>query len=164
MPRGEWQKPSYDGLNQQATELWREWLKLYEEQFQDFAYNVRVGRGLDPGPRVSDTMREMWRMVTTKRIDVVGTRLDQTWVIEIEPRPGLRTYGQIHAYLQLLPKYQPCQLTLIGAVISNTMGYDMSQLFRAQGIHYFVFPASGPPRLPPEFPPTFAPAASSPTS
>src|ERR1700758_799986 len=116
MPAGEHLKTRFDGLNDQAAELWVRWLKLYEDQFASFNYNVRVGRGLDPGPSATPAMREQWRAVTTKRIDVVGERAGQTWVIEIEPRPGLRTLGQIQGYLHLLPQYYPAQPVLIGAL------------------------------------------------
>jgi hypothetical protein len=156
VPQGEWAKPGYEGLNTEAAALWRKWLKLYEGQFDSFTYNVRVGRGLDPGPSVSEEIRRMWYMVTSKRIDVVSEKLGQTWIIEVEPRPGMRTYGQIHGYLQLLPKYRAVAPVLIGAVICERMGYDMAELFKAQSIPYFVFPPTGEPKLPPLFPPTFA--------
>ena len=162
MPTGEDQKARYEGLNDQAAALWRQWLKLYQEQFAGFTYNVRVGRGLDPGPNASEEIRKMWHAVTTKRIDVVAHRLDQTWVIEIEPRPGLRTLGQVVGYVHLLPQYHPTRQVIVPALIAGSMGFDMSQVFRAHNISYFVFPSSGPPRLPPLFPPTYAPSLASP--
>lgn len=151
---GEKLRPWYDGLNQQSADLWRKFLELYEDRFDSFAYNVRVGRGIDPGPSVTEEMRRMWYAVTTKRIDVVAERENQTWVIEIEDRPGARTFGQVALYMYLLPQYQPVREILIGAVISARMGYDMGSAFRSQKVWYFVFPPGGKPSLPPQFMPS----------
>lgn len=151
---GEDKKRSYPGLNDLSADLWRKFLELYQDRFESFEYNVRVGRGIDPGPSVTPEMREMWRAVTTKRIDVVAVRENQTWVIEVEDRPGARTFGQVALYLYLLPQYHPVREILIGAVISQRMGFDMSRAFRSQQVLYFVFPPSGPPSLPPQFLPS----------
>ena len=159
MPVGESRLLRYEGLNDQAAALWRQWLALYEDQFASFAYNVRVGQGLNPGPSATDQMREYWRLVTTKRIDVVAQRAGQTWVIEIEPRPGLRTFGQVQGYMHLLPKFQPVAEQLIGAVVCATMGHDMASIFKTHNIPYFVFRAGRPPTLPPTFPPSLPTAA-----
>lgn len=164
MLTGEAARPSYEGLNAEAAGLWRKFLGLYQDQFQSFTYNVRVGRGLDPGPSVSEEIRRMWYAVTSKRIDVVAERLNQTWVLEVEPRPGLRTYGQIHAYLQMLPQYRPTAPQLIGGVICERLGYDMGGLFLRQNIAYFVFPPVGKPRLPSWFMPSSDALAATSTS
>src|SRR5947209_17340792 len=104
MPMRELDMPSYPGLNAQAAALWRKWLELYEPMFYSFTYNTRVGQGLDPGPSATPELREIWRQVTTKRIDVVAYRPGETWIIEVEPRPGMRTLGQLVGYVHLAPK------------------------------------------------------------
>lgn len=156
---GESKRRYYEGLNEPSTELWRKWLELYEDRFDSFEYNVRVGRGLDPGPNASEEMKRMWYMVTTKRVDVVAERENQTWVIEIEERPGLRTLGQVQGYLYLLPQYRAVREVLIGAVISGRMGFDMAGAFRGHQILYFIFPSVGYPKLPPTFLPATQTAA-----
>lgn len=153
MPLRQIDYPSYPGLNTQAAILWRRWLALYEPAFEDFEYNVRVGQGLDPGPGATDALREMWRQVTTKRVDVVAHRLNESWIIEVEPRPGLRTLGQLTGYLHLGPKYLTLRPLLVTAVISEFMGFDMFSSFRSIGALVFVFPIGKPPNLPPSFPP-----------
>ena len=156
---GEHLKTQFEGLNAPSIELWRKWLELYEDRFDSFEYNVRVGKGLDPGPNVSEELKRMWFMVTTKRVDVVAERENQTWVIEIEERPGLRTLGQVVGYLHLLPRYRYTREVHIGAIISARMGFDMADSIRANKILYFVFPAVGYPKLPPTFLPSMQTAA-----
>lgn len=146
--------PNYPGLNDQAADLWRTFLRFYGDKFESFEYNVRVGQGLDPGPSASAEMRAMWKAVTTKRIDVVGSRGGETWVIEIEPRPGLRTLGQVVGYMDLLPKYYPVRARVEGALVCQYIGYDMFGLFRAQSHFIFQFQPGKRPNLPPQFLPS----------
>ena len=160
---GEKNKPWYAGLNEQSIVLWRKFLELYEDRYDSFEYNVRVGRGIDPGPGVSKEMRDMWYAVTTKRLDVVANREDQTWVIEIEERPGARTFGQVLLYLHLLPQYYPVRKKLIGGLVCARLGFDMTAAFRANEVLYFQFPPGGYPKLPPTFlPSTLSPLWSPP--
>ena len=154
MPIGESELPSYAGMNQEATIVWRTFLRDYEDQFTSFSYNVRVGRGLSPGANANEATVAMWRAVTTKRIDAVGERLGQTWVFEVDPRPGLRALGQVNGYMVLLPSYYQAQSTIQGAVVCTYLGYDMRQVLRAHNILYFQYPPLKPPRLPPTFLPT----------
>lgn len=144
----------YDGLNSIAIDLWKQWLRLYQDKFETFEYNVRVGQGLDPGPNATDEMRAMWKAVTTKRIDVVANRQDQTWVIEIEPRPGARTLGQLVLYTDLLPKFYPVRPMLMSALVAQYVGFDMFASFHGQGHMIFKFQPGYKPSLPPQFLPT----------
>jgi hypothetical protein len=146
----------YDGLNAQAIALWQQFLRLYQDQFDSFSYNVRVGQGLDPGPGASEAMRKMWYSVTTKRIDVVATRQNQTWVIEIEPRPGMRTLGQLVGYMSLLPKYQTTRPVIIAALVCQYLGFDMFGIFHGLNHLIFKFQPGQKPNLPPQFLPSVA--------
>jgi len=154
----------YEGLNAQSTALWRRFLELYQDRFESFEYNVRVGQGIHAPSGIPEEWARIWQMLTQKRIDCVAERENQTWVIEIEERPGARTFGQVGLYMHLLPKYRPVRAVLIGAVVSARMGFDMGGAFRAQEILYFVFPPSGYPSLPPQFLPAVQSPLWSPTA
>ena len=82
-PVGESKLSSYDGLLANSTELWRKFLKLYEDRFDKFWYNVRVGAGTRPPLATSPEMQRMWWATTCLRIDVVGERPGESWVFEV---------------------------------------------------------------------------------
>lgn len=148
MPRGEQFKLRFPGLIPEATELWRRWLVEYEAEFLRFEYNVAVGQGIAPpagpvdtDPELDRRLKERWTASTRKRIDVVGTKATETWVIEVDIRPGARTLGQLILYEQLLPETRPGigQLTL--ALICQRLGPDMRSTFESQGVVIFQLPA-----------------------
>jgi hypothetical protein len=144
LPMIEAERGVYEGLNGEATQLWVKFLKLYQTEFQTFTYNVRLGKGLDPGPSASDTTRVQWQALTSKRADVVAERPGQTWLIEVEPRITARTVGQIVTYRHLIPQYWPVRESLIS---------DMGHVLRKQNVLWFKFPVAGEPSLPGVFPP-----------
>jgi hypothetical protein len=147
------ERGQYEGLNLDSRNLWVQWLKLYQSEFESFTYNVRLGKGLDPGPSVSDTTRAQWRALTSKRADVVAERPGQTWLIEVEPRVTARTVGQIVVYAHLLPQYWPVRTSLISAVVCQRLGYDMGSVLKRQNVMWFKFPPAGEPSLPATFQP-----------
>lgn len=148
------QRPSYEGLNGVSTLLWRDFLGLYEDKFQKFSYNVTVGRGIAPRRGLSDAEAALWKRLTQKRIDVVAVTATQTWIIELEERPGARTLGQLRLYTHLYPLSYTLVGTLVSALVCRYLGFDMFATFRKQGDIIFKFPYGKPPSLPDSFVPT----------
>lgn len=178
MPVGEQNLPDSRYLNMlpASITLWRQWLHLYEDQFETFYYNVRVGAGVRPPADFNDQMKRDWWALTALRIDAVGERQNQTWVIEVAERPTAKILGNLQLYKHLTPLYQgqnaqrrdvianraaedlllPTDIreVIMPALISRFMGSDMAQVVQNAGILSFVFPGSGAPTLPPQFLPS----------
>lgn len=179
-PVGESKLPSYDGLLANSTELWRKFLKLYEDRFEKFWYNVRVGAGTRPPLTTSRDMQRMWWATTCLRIDVVGERPGESWVFEVAPHPTSRVVGNLQLYAHLLPLYQGRSATkmdvivgrnaqdflldtiihdkIITALVCVSIGSDFRASIERVGIMVFTFPDVGQPKLPPQFLPSFAAA------
>jgi hypothetical protein len=158
MPRGEQFRLYYPGLNDVATAIWRRWLAYYEDAFDGYEYNVRVGEGFGTRNIGDPELKKLWQQLTQKRIDVVAMRSGEPWVIEIEERPGARTYGQVKLYQRLLQRDRGLRDLPRGAVVSARLGFDMGRALQADGILYFVVRPVGEPSFPPSFPPPGSPA------
>lgn len=177
---GESKRTYYDGLNEASAALWRRWLELYEDRFERFFYNVRVGAGVRPAADLSPEMKRDWWALTALRIDVVAERENQTWCIEVAERPGTKILGSLQLYAHVLPLYQgtsPPRLDVIQArhaedfllptdirdkvipaLVCRFLGSDMQAVVQRAGIYPFVFPGAGYPRLPAQFlPATLSP-------
>ena len=63
--------------------IWERFLQIYGDQFQNYRYDVRVGKGQDPGPRYEWKWRQLAIMLTQKRIDVVAERDGEIWIFEV---------------------------------------------------------------------------------
>jgi len=168
-------------LNEASAALWRRWLELYEDRFERFFYNVRVGAGVRPPADISPEMKRDWWALTALRIDAVAERENQTWCIEIAERPSTKILGSLQLYTHVLPLYQgqspprrdviearnaqdfllptDIRAIVIPALVCRFLGSDMAAVVEKAGIWVFVFPGAGAPKLPAQFlPGTQSPA------
>jgi hypothetical protein len=145
---------SYPGLNSSSVDLWRKFLRYYEDAFESYAYNVHVGEGIQAPAYLTDAEKALWKQLTQKRIDVVAERFRETWIIEIVERPGLAAVGQLMGYVHLGQKYLQTRETVRAGLICARLGHDMAEIFRAQAVPVFLFPPAGQPSFPPSFLPT----------
>jgi len=92
--------------------IWDVWIRLYGHHFEGFSYDIHVGEGLAPDKRAPYPIQQMWTTLTQKRIDVVGFRPTELWLIEVKDRATVATLGQILSYLHLFNiQYRPVRLT-----------------------------------------------------
>lgn len=78
--------------------LWHRFLDRHAWEFERFYYNVRVG-----GPDISSikgdlAIAKMWYASTAKRIDVIGEKKKEIWIIEVASAPYIRAVGQCISY------------------------------------------------------------------
>ena len=74
----------FPGMRRRETAVMRLWLKDYEEAFDEFQYNVRIGVGRDPGPKYSDYVRKTAIMSSQLRMDAVAWNGTQATLIELK--------------------------------------------------------------------------------
>lgn len=78
--------------------LWHLFLNKYGSQFIRFFYNVRVGGPDMTNVEASEAMKKMWYASTAKRIDAIGEKKNEIWIIEVASSPYLRAVGQCLSY------------------------------------------------------------------
>lgn len=96
--------------------IWRNWLKKFEKSYERYEYNVRVGKGTDPGRSYPEPERTMGVKISQKRIDVVAWIGNQATIIEVEDRPGVSGPAQLIVYETLWRddnKYRPAPILLL---------------------------------------------------
>jgi hypothetical protein len=119
---------------QQDIPLWHKFLDRCASLFLKFYYNVRVG-----GPDISrlegdEEIKRMWYASTAKRIDVIGERENEIWIIEVAHSPFLRAVGQCLSYPFLWaqdPKIdKPFKMILLCPFIDS----DLRRILRHYGV------------------------------
>lgn len=114
--------------------LWRLFLDRYASNFERFFYNVRVG-----GPDISKikgdvALAKMWYASTAKRIDAIGEKKNELWIIEVAASPYLRAVGQCLSYLFLWnedPKIdKPARMILLCYFIDS----DLERILKHYGV------------------------------
>lgn len=141
MPLGEQFRTYFPGLVPIETKIWREWLKEHEGDFDSFEYNVHVGEGIKAperaitnDPEFDQKMREMWKKLTQRKIDVVGYRAGEVWIFEVEDRPGTTALGQLQFYETLLPRTRETPEPIQLAVVGRRIGDDVLRVFEEHNV------------------------------
>lgn len=132
---------NYPGLLPREVLLLREWLKLHEQEYDRFDYNVRIGAGVDPGPGWPQEIRSMAIQNTQLRVDAVGWSGLQPTIIEVKDRAGASAVGQLVTYEAVWEKDQLSALPPKLLLITNRVQQNILPLIAKSGINLQVVQA-----------------------
>lgn len=116
---------NYPGLLPREIIVLRAWLRLHENEYDRFDYNVRIGTGFDPGPSVSQSIRDMAIANSQKRIDAVAYKANQVTLIEVKDRAGFSAVGQLVGYLHMWQAQYPEQPRPRLLLVANRLQDDI---------------------------------------
>lgn len=118
--------------------VWLRFLKQYRDEFLWFFYDVFVGGPVLTPEQEKDPMWRMWRANTAKRIDALGEKPDQVWIIEVTTNPGMRALGQLLTYQHLWledPKIEKIERLVL---VTENIDTDIMAAAGRLGIMVFV--------------------------
>jgi len=118
--------------------LWERFLRLQGKEFRKFEYDVKVGRGIEAPPDWAEQYRKATRILSLKRIDVVGYKDNQVWIFEVKPDAGLSALGQLIGYRTLWLRERKEPPYVILALITDRLNEDERYLFEQHGIKLFL--------------------------
>jgi len=81
--------------------IWERFILRNPKYFNTVDYDFRVGSGMALQPGWDTNFKRMAKMITQKRIDVLGWRGDNPTIVEVKKRAGLSTLGQVLGYRTL---------------------------------------------------------------
>ncbi len=95
------------GMPAEDVPVWHRFLDAHGAEFTSFTYNVRVGTP-PPAPAEAGAIgKQLAAALFLKRIDAIGARGADRWVIEVASNAGLRAIGQLLVYCNLLRAEHP---------------------------------------------------------
>ncbi len=121
-------------------EVWEADLAARPNAYLRIEYDVRVGRGRDPGPDFSDDIRRHTCDLSCRRIDAVGHAVDHIDIIEITQRAGLKALGQLAGYPLLYALTFKPTLPLRQVLVAAELGTDMVEIFSLANLTVFLYP------------------------
>lgn len=109
--------------------IWEAFIRGNPNFFSSVDYDVPVGEGASFLPEREETFVSDYRLLTQKKIDVIGYRDNETWLIEVKPNAGSRALGQILTYEKLYSKQYPDVKNLRKCVITNFLQNDYDLVY-----------------------------------
>lgn len=124
----------YAHMFEEEMVIWERYMDMYPDRFETVDYDFRVGEGMIIPEGTEENISRMARMLSQKRIDVIGWVGDSPTIIEIKNRAGLSTLGQILGYKILFEKYFPQFETPALEVVCEMISQDDLDVLEANEI------------------------------
>ena len=124
----------YPGMLPREIIVFRAWLRLHESEYDRFDFNVRIGTGFDPGPSVSESIRQMAIQNSQKRIDAVAYKDTSVTLIEVKDRAGFSAVGQLVGYLHMWQAAHPSEGPPHLLLVANRLQDDIPLVAARAGI------------------------------
>lgn len=146
----------YPALGVAEILVWREYLRLHENEFgplpqfwldyratttqappapgDAFDYNLRIGNGTDPGSGFDQATRQQWIEKTKLRIDAVAFQGSVPIVFEVDRHAASPQVGQLLSYLAAWRAMKLTPNDPVGVLVTADMNANAMHLVRETGI------------------------------
>ena len=122
----------------QDAKVWTKFLHGNPDFCDYYDYDIRVGKGIDPGNIVEEKFRRMSIHLSQRRIDIVGYRNDCIFIIELTQKAGIKALGQLSAYPNLYKDTFKPTLKLKPLLICSGFKADAERAFQMAKIPYII--------------------------
>lgn len=145
--------PKYPHLVGSDVPVWDAWIRDHGSYFSGIDYDIHVGQGLEPDKDHTYQLQMMWVSLTQKRIDVVGYRPGEVWLIEVKDRPTVAVIGQCLSYqilygIDFNPPSPPIPCLIAGSIeadIETVLQHFSIRYWDLSDDHHWMVDHSGRP-------------------
>ena len=118
--------------------IWERFIEKNPEAYDTCEYDVWVGTGPSFDTTVNFGTGGNVEGLYKRKIDVVAHKDGGTDVIELKPRAGLSSLGQVKGYLRLYARDHKPSTMPEAVIITNQILPDMQELAAAEGVRLIV--------------------------
>ena len=124
----------YPHMKPKDVAVWERFLDTMPTFFDSVDYDVAVGKGATQNPEHPKSIQADGKILTQKKIDVVGYAGNSTCLVEVGPIADMRKLGQILTYTRLFKAGQPDVSNVIPMVLCGTIERELEDDFAEHGI------------------------------
>lgn len=128
----------YPHMKPEDVQVWTRFLAKYPAYFDTVDYDVPVGQGAPQDENQPPNIQYDGKILTQKKIDVVGYKRDIITVVEIGPVADMRKLGQILVYRKLFTADFPDLQPPLSAVLCASVERELEAIFNEHGVMLLV--------------------------
>lgn len=118
--------------------IWERFLERYGKDYTGFDYDVHVGGWVTETDQWTGTKKKVYWSMAAKRIDAVGHKPGEIWLLEVKPEAGVTAVGQLVMYSMLYrDRFHPVENVMAALVCENVLPDEKSVITRL-GFKIFV--------------------------
>lgn len=121
-------------VSSQDLPLWDRFQHRFGSDFIGFYFDASLGTPSEVQPDTPENLKRMWTRLTSKRIDVVGVRLNEIWIIELRPSAAAGALGTIMTYIELWREDPPFEKPAFPVIVTDVPDPDLRRLAKKQNI------------------------------
>jgi hypothetical protein len=122
--------------------IWDAFVYLHANVFDNVQYDYHVGEGVARQPGWDDSLYKMAKIITQRRIDVIGWKNQQPWLIEVKQSPGVSAVGQLISYKELYLRDNPAHINVQLYLVCDRLDQDIAYVLNQRNIFFTVVPIS----------------------
>jgi hypothetical protein len=124
----------YPHMKPEDIAVWERFLIASPRFFDTVDYDMAVGAGAPQNPEHPPEIQADGKILTQKKIDVVGYAGDRTTVVEVGPVADMRKLGQILTYFDLYTKDHPDTFPVAKMVVCGAVERELGDLYQRHDI------------------------------
>lgn len=128
----------YPHLSPEDSLIWNRFILRFPDYFFKVSYDLKVGKPRDYSKFPKGKIRDDLELLSRKRIDVVGWRKNQIYIMELKPSASFSALGQALGLAELFRRDFYYKEIIKPCVITNQEIPDIKELAEKQDILYFV--------------------------
>jgi len=121
-------------MDVEDARVWDRWLALHRGQSYRCSYDVPVGSGRAAPDIANAEDRVLWQSLTIKRVDVVVTWSDETWVVEVKPLMNFTGLGQVLGYTALFRSDHPDIRNVTPVLVCGGLDNELVKIYESNKI------------------------------
>ena len=118
--------------------LWNRFLDRYGAEWSAFEYDVRVGPPSGAARGFDAQTQAVFEALTRLRIDAVGYRGPEIWLLEVKPFAGISAVGQLIGYRELFLRERPEVAEVALGVVTDRFTPAVGEVLASQGIQVWL--------------------------
>jgi hypothetical protein len=125
-------------LAPEDEKIWRRFIDQNPLFFSSVDYDFRVGEGRDYSEFPDDIYKKDMIHLSQKRIDVIGYKLNEAYIIELKPKATFSAIGQVIGLTELYKRENPTNPNVKSVIITDEILPDMNSLCLKMNVLLFL--------------------------
>jgi len=130
----------YPHMARRDATIWERYLKLEARSWVGFAYDVALGGNKVDDPLATEAELLGYQFSTAQRVDVVGDRSTEHWIIEVRSQARVGAVGAVMGYTLLAQREPWTHLPLVPCVITDNMSPDVRWVAEQFNVQVIIVP------------------------
>lgn len=124
----------YPHMKPEDVTVWERFIANNPNFFDTVDYDVKCGKGAPQNPELPENIQADGKILTQKKIDVVGYMNGVIYVVEVKPIANMRGLGQILTYHELFRADHPEEPEILKMLICGAVERELEEMYAKHGI------------------------------